>query len=168
MEYDRAMIHRVFAYGSNLDLDELRAWMRGAGYSPRALLGFAPARLPQHALIWDYYASGRAGGAANVAPRYDSVVPGGVLEVSTEGLAAIDRKEGVPIVYHRTLLDVEMNAGESPRFVPAWVYRVNGAYRRGRMVRPTRYYVGRLLAGADRFQLPIPHVESLRHLPTCD
>ncbi len=160
----------VFAYGSNLDLAELSDWFRRYRYAPSSVEAAVPAQLHQHALVWNYYSTGRAGGAANVQPRDGSLVFGAALLVTPEGLHALDHKEGAPRVYQRQLLPVERRSpeGDAGGWIHAWVYRVTDSYRSPGHVAPTRYYRERLLMGAQHFSLPRAHVCSIEAVATCD
>jgi len=90
-----------FAYGSNLNADDLEAWSlrQNLPYPLGDIVGLA--WLPDHRLVFDAYSRGRQGGVANVVPCAGYAVPGAVFKVRKGGWKALDRKEGAPGFYHR-------------------------------------------------------------------
>lgn len=99
-------------------------------------------------------------GVANVAPRPGDVVWGAAYQLARAEADRLDRTEGV----HRGLyqrLTVELRASEGDR-LQAFTY----ASSRGVPGRkPSRRYLGLILAGARRNGLPDAWVARLRALP---
>ena len=89
----------VFAYGSNLHIQDLKHWLRHYGYSDEGIIQVLPAILDNYRLVWNYYSPVRKGGAANVEPAPGHQVLGALLELTPETLPGIDRKEGHPKRY---------------------------------------------------------------------
>jgi gamma-glutamylcyclotransferase (GGCT)/AIG2-like uncharacterized protein YtfP len=84
----------TFAYGSNLDEDQMRARCPSARPLGRA-------RLAGHALAFGGY-SGRWGGAvASVVRAPGRTVEGVLYDLSRDDLRGLDAFEGVPCVYER-------------------------------------------------------------------
>lgn len=160
------MLDRVFAYGSNMDLEDLRRFFDAhacPGHVERAL----PATLRGHRLVWNYFSRARGGGAANVEPAPGAELPGLVLWVDAAALAGIDLKEGHPTRYRRgpKRVAVELASGALER---AWLYVVLPQFRQERTVPPTRSYLSLMIAAAERHGLPAWHVEALRATDTAD
>ena len=155
----------VFAYGSNLALEELRKWMAQHRFAEGAVLTAHAARLYGHRLTWRYYSGRRAGGAADLRPLAGAVVHGAALRVSHAGWCALDNKEGYPSVYGRELHPVELEQGG---WVHAWVYRVAASHRRRGFVAPRRDYLSLLVEGGKYFGCPREYFAALSHLPTAD
>lgn len=155
-----AALEAVFAYGSNLDLDDLARWLAEKGY-PVERPPITAARLPGWRLVWNYDSPTRRGGAANVepieagAPPQD--LPGAVLHVSPALLAAIDHKEGHPERYRRRRLTVYGAAGP----LRAWVYVVTPPWRAARVIAPRRVYLDTVLRGARALGLPADHIAAI-------
>lgn len=156
------MLHSVFAYGSNLDLQELGQWLKARGFSPEVVVQSERAELFGHVLCWRYYSEGRAGGAASVERRPGSSVFGAVLRVTDPGLCALDQKEGAPSVYRRRPVWVQLSCRGWEK---AWVYEVTAAHRSAEFVPPTHYYRQRLLDGGRAFGLPAAHLASIEAVP---
>ncbi len=161
------MIHRVFAYGSNMHLVDLRRWMNVRGFEDARVLGSSAAYLHGWELVWNYRSPVRLGGAANVQRRDGAVLPGALLDVDVRGLEALDRKEGHPGRYRRgpDLVEVEAASG---RGAEAWLYVVTAEYRETDLVLPRAEYLTLMVEGALHHALPEWHVEALRRVETID
>ncbi len=155
--------HWVFAYGSNLHLEDLSAWFARRDQQFE-LLGAEPAVLHEHQLVWNYYSEARRGGAANVAFKPGAWVWGAALCVRPASLHGFDRKEGHPRVYRRVIKSVRLVSG---RWLGAWTYFVQPAYRRPQFTAPTQHYRSLLVAGAHRFRLPDHWRSHLETIRTC-
>ena len=157
--------HEVFAYGSNMNLEHLRAWARERGHGEPRIERARPALLPGHRLVWNYRSRWRRAGAANVTPRHGAVLPGVLLRVDEPTLAILDDKEGHPLRYSRGAVPdrVHLPDGE---VVAAWVYRVQLAFVQPATVPPSREYLDLLLTGAQQHALPDWHIEALRLVET--
>lgn len=175
------MLHWVFAYGSNMDLDDVERWCRERGHEPIRILDAQVAELPGFALAWNYYSDARQGAAANVEEKAGRSLPGLVLQVSATGLGVLDRKEGHPRRYRRRLLRVvtakesaPSPSGESAESGPAcapdtaaieaWVYQVQPEFLRSQPQHPTSTYVNIMLRAAERHGFPGWYLRELRAL----
>ena len=157
-------MHWLFAYGSNMHLYDLERWLATSNLPPGKILQAHAATLVGYRLVWNYYSPVRGGGAANIEPA-DTLLPGVLLEVDEAALAAIDRKEGHPTRYRRTLADALLGTGGRLR---AFTYVAEAPHIRQEYVAPTRHYLGLLLEGARNFALPRAHIEALEALETID
>ncbi|MCA3278574.1 MAG: gamma-glutamylcyclotransferase [Roseomonas sp.] len=90
-----------FAYGSNTDATDWRAWCARTGHDPASLRPIGTGILPDARLAFDFFGKGRGGGVLNFQPRRGGFVEGVLLEVSDAGWRALDQKEGVPHAYQR-------------------------------------------------------------------
>ena len=135
-------MERYFAYGSNLNLNDLEKWCQRIG-RPFALTGkAAPAYLPDHETVFDYFSESRRGGVLDLRPAVGKVVPGALFEVVDEDLKTLDLKEGVPLIYRRARKRVLFPDG---REVEAVAYEVAPEYRSPEPVGIDRSGVQRLL-----------------------
>lgn len=103
-----------FAYGSNLDLAQMRA--RCPTATP-----IGPATLPGVRLVFAGHSPTRGGGVATVERDADAQVQGLLYALTEEDLALLDRCEGVPFTYDRVLKTVVDEHGRRRR---AQVYRL--------------------------------------------
>lgn len=86
---------KYFAYGSNMNWDDLDKWCEKHGYSP-----IDPSSLTQRGFIKDYklvfnhYSKSRKGGALNITRSPGDKVCGIVFTLSNEDFQKIRKKEG--------------------------------------------------------------------------
>lgn len=108
--------NKYFAYGSNLDTAQMRR--RCPAAQP-----LGPAHIPNTRIEFSRYSEKWSGGVANITPTIGCEVWGLIYELSDADLAALDRFEGCPTVYARTLTTV---VASQP--VEAWAYHLVGHY----------------------------------------
>lgn len=150
-----------FAYGSNMNparLSDQRLKERAVQMGPR--IG---GRLDGWRLVFNKIARSPAGAAAgNIAEAPGETVHGTLNEMPEAGLGVLDIWEGVAGGHYerRTVQVVRADTGET---VDAVVYV---ALRTAEGLKPTREYLGHLLAGRDL--LPADYWERLNATPTLD
>ena len=83
-----------FAYGSNLNQEDLAEWCRGMNVDFPLGRRVGPAWLPDFRLVFDHFSPGRRGGVCNIRPAVGGVVPGALFEVPPGGWPVLDLKEG--------------------------------------------------------------------------
>ena len=142
------MTRLYFAYGSNLDREQLRERCPGSRARFRA-------RLRDHRLDFTYYSSRWTGGAADVVPHSGEEVWGAVYELAEEDFNRLDRFERG---YDRVILTVEDEHGQ-PRRVVSYTVREKYSFR------PTRSYVQKMLRWGEHWELPPDYLARLRKLP---
>jgi gamma-glutamylcyclotransferase (GGCT)/AIG2-like uncharacterized protein YtfP len=142
---------RYFAYGSNLDADQMRR--RCASSRPRFR-----AKLPHHRLDFTHFSAKWLGGAADVLPQFGESVWGAVYELDGQEVPILDRFEGG---YDRVPLTVWDDAGE-PHAV------ISYTVRRKRTFLPTRTYLEKMILWADRWELPREYLAWLRAIRPLD
>ena len=158
----------TFAYGSNMDVDDLRSWFVSKGYEDAHIERCLPATLPGYRIIWNYYSKTRRGGAANIEHVADaSSLPGLALLMNGAGLAAIDRKEGHPHSYSRGSAPITVQLTDGTP-VDAWVYIAVPTKCRPSTVLPTPAYLDIMVKAAERAGLPAEHIEILKRTPTAE
>ena len=157
-------MHWVFAYGSNMDLDDLGLWLTRSNLPPARIVQAQAAKLVGYRLVWNHFSQTRGGGVANIE-RAESELPGVALRVDRQTLSALDKKEGYPSRYGRSLAPAILQSGSC---IQAWAYMVQAENVIDGVVLPSRHYKGILVRGATRFQLPAEHIEFLSALETCD
>lgn len=157
----------VFAYGSNMNLDDLRFWLKKCGHATGGIKAIVRATLRDHRLIWNYYSSGRKGGAANIEVSPGQGLPGIVLQVDSATRAAIDRKEGHPDYYSRGATTFELHADDGST-IAAWVYVARPERCKTTSQWPTRAYRDLLVDAAVAHGLPAEHVAALKRLSVCN
>lgn len=159
--------HWVFAYGSNMNLQDLRRWFARGSYSAPCIERVERATLHDHRLVWNYYSSSRKAGAANVerAPGYS--LPGIALLVDEDTLKAIDSKEGHPSYYSRGMATVPVQLQDGIE-VAAWLYVAVPARCTNTTQPPTSAYLDLLIHAAEEHELPNEHIALLKATPTAE
>ena len=139
-------IELYFAYGSNLDEQQMRERCPGS----RALFR---ARLPEHRLDFTYLSATRwRGGTADIVPEPGSVVFGLVYAMGDGDFASLD---GFEAGYERVRLVVEDDAGAS-HAVTSYRVREKGSFA------PHELYLGKILREAERLRFPVEYTAKLR------
>lgn len=143
-----------FGYGSNTE--------RGTFLGRRRMrpLEVRIGRLDDFELRFDLPVGRGERGVANVAHRPGDHVWGVLWRISADQALHLDRTEGVPRGYYRRLA-VDVASDDGTR-ISAFTYH-SPRGRPGR--KPSRRYLGLLLAGARQHGLPDPWLERLRALP---
>ena len=149
-----------FAYGSNMSTARLFGRLAGEGVACDARIG---GRLDGWRLTFDKVARAPTGaGAGNIVPAAGDCVHGTLNALPPQGFDILDVHEGVAGGhYERRLVPVvRADSGETVQAVTYVALKV------GAGLRPTRDYLGHLLAGRDL--LPADYWERLRATPTLD
>ncbi len=142
-----------FGYGSNVDRNTFLGRRR---MRPRA---WRAAALDDHALVFDLAVGPGERGVANLREETGARVWGVAWEIDAEAAGWLDRTEGV----HRGFYlrkPVTLVTDDGP--LAAFTYQ-SGRGQPGR--KPSRRYLGLLLAGARQHGLPEAWVAGLRALP---
>jgi gamma-glutamylcyclotransferase (GGCT)/AIG2-like uncharacterized protein YtfP len=131
-----------FAYGSNLDIEQMSERCPDAQRIGAAALDG-----------WRFEIGGR--GYATIRSDDSATVWGGLWTLTTPDEAALDVCEGVRSgTYRKEILTVELDG--SPLKVLVYVENSSDVGR------PTPQYLDRILRGADQFGLPPEHIDFLR------
>lgn len=131
-----------FAYGSNLDIEQMRQRCPSS-----RVVGIG--RLPAHRLAFSRYSDSRGCGVADIVPDEGQEVWGLLYEISDEDLkGSLDRYEGFPHCYTRLLLQVETLSVGDP---DAWVYSV---VEKDDHVEPDSYYLDIICSAAASLGFP--------------
>jgi gamma-glutamylcyclotransferase len=125
-----------FAYGSNLDLMQMRKRCPGSEL-------VAPAVLADHTLLFAGYSKRWAGPVATVRKRPGHSVPGAVYRITRKDKRRLDGFEGCPFVYERRRVKVTTAEGA----VDAYTYRMVDDRKRGR---PSEKYLAAIVGGYHR------------------
>jgi gamma-glutamylcyclotransferase (GGCT)/AIG2-like uncharacterized protein YtfP len=144
-------------------LPHLEEWAVSAGLVAPRIVEARAARLADFKLAWNYR-SRRKWGAANVVREAGNVVHGVLLTTDEIGLATIDRKEGTPTYYARTLEKIDVGGS----LLDAWVYQVTDRWLQPPPVWPSREYLNLILAGARAHDLPADYVSALASVPVIE
>ena len=138
---------RYFAYGSNLDADQMRKRCPSS-------LPIGRAQLAHHRIDFTHFSRRWQGGAADVVPHSGASVWGVVYELDESDLTRLDRSA---TGYDRVFLRVEIAAGELEDAI-SYTVRSKGSYH------PTRVYLEKMLRWGEHHELPHDYLAALRPL----
>jgi gamma-glutamylcyclotransferase (GGCT)/AIG2-like uncharacterized protein YtfP len=136
--------HLYFAYGSNLDIEQMQRRCPTA----RPL---EAASLPHHRLDFSHYSSRWQGGAADVIPHSDDIVWGVLYAMDDAALMALDRFEAG---YTRVWIHVQDTRATRCTAVSYTVSR-KGSFR------PASVYLEKMLEWGARWRLPADYLQAL-------
>ena len=129
-----------FAYGSNLDLEQM------AQRCPDAEI-VGPVRLENYELRF------RGSGFATVAPKKGSTVHGLVWKITPNCEQSLDRYEGYPHFYYKT--ELELPLAETGKKLTAFVYIMHEERKLGI---PTSAYIRTCVDGYRQFGFNLKHL----------
>nr|BAJ49244.1 conserved hypothetical protein [Candidatus Caldarchaeum subterraneum] len=137
-----------FAYGSNLDQEGMR---RRVG----EWFDLKPAILRDYKLVFNVFSSSWRGGVANIEESPGSVVYGAVYLLEESQLEKLDKYEGVPHLYHRRKMTVEVGG----RPLEAYVYVATNPRPR---LTPSSSYLALVLKGLKKLGYSDDVIHSIR------
>ena len=144
-----------FAYGSNLDREDLMKWGGRKGYSIADIEGIVAgeiAWLPDYEMRFHFYSYGRGGGAADVVKgKVGQAVPGQLFSLDQIGQKMMEIKEGSPYFYHQKWVNVVTEGGE---IIEALTYTVNPSRIENKFVKPSDEYVYLIRNSLMKLNLP--------------
>ena len=149
-----------FAYGSNLNLVHFRAYLASHGIPPDDVENPRRAILPDHRLRTNYLSCVHRAGACNIEPVLGHAVEGVVMEISSTVRSALRVKEGWPVRYEET--EVEVIVPPAKTSVIAFTYVVNPTHRLNRDQPVSGDYRRLVLGGARVAGLSAPYQTFLR------
>ncbi|PZM78803.1 MAG: hypothetical protein DKT66_23170 [Candidatus Melainabacteria bacterium] len=155
----------VFAYGSNMDLHDLKSWLsERPEFADSQILECEIGTLSNYELVWNYYSKTRRAGAANVQPKQGRSLPGLVLKVNETCLAGIDKKEGHPNYYDRGNNQVSAILADG-RKISCWLYVARPEHTKEVIVPPSAKYLNLLINAAKRYSFPAWYLGELQSTP---
>jgi hypothetical protein len=150
-----------------MDESDLREWCKknNRTYPEWNLLGIAC--LDNYELSFNYYATGRNGGAANLMELPKSKVYGLLFEINKEyDLETVRKKEGHPNYYEET--QVTVTYGDKS-ISNVKTYKVVKNKEKPDHQRPTKYYMDLILKNACINGFPPEYIQTLKRIETqCD
>jgi cation transport regulator ChaC len=149
-----------FAYGSNLDPEQMQRRCPGHLVVGRALLR-------DHRLIFPLYSNNWGGGVASIQHHHGAITWGMVYDVTAEHLRTLDGFRGVGDqhnLYDRVSVTVELERpddGSIPRRVRCETYIAHPSNPSP----PARRYLDAILKGARHYRLPEEYIAALAVTP---
>lgn len=152
-----------FAYGSNMDSDDLIRWCARNSCEVPKFSDTEPAILKKYKLDFNYFSTFRQSGAANIMPESSQSVYGLVSEISDADMAIVSKKEGFPAYYEKINITVETLAGATMHDVITFKAAI--AREKSSFQPPSRYYLDLILANARKHGFPSHYIQKLESFP---
>jgi Gamma-glutamyl cyclotransferase, AIG2-like len=155
-----------FAYGSNLDPEQMRERCPN-----HVVVGLAS--LQEYRIGFPRFSNRWGGGTAGLQLAHGKVMWGVLYELTDDDLAKLDEYEGFIVDgdqhnahdrEHVTLELVRPDDGSIPRKVRAWAYVARPAHP----AVPSRRYLDCILAGARHHRLPEEYIAELTLIETAE
>ena len=130
-----------FAYGSNMDKDDLDKWCKGHGCKIIKFLNVIPSKLKGYRLAFNYFSSSRNAGTANIMKSENDVVYGLLINLDDKNKETIREKEG----YHCRCYDeinIETITLDGKIFSNVLTYKVFEEKQGNEFQPPTKHYLG--------------------------
>jgi len=155
-----------FAYGSNMDKEDLDKWCEKRGLPKVKFLSISPTKLNGYKLSFNHFSTYRNAGAANIMESKDDCVYGLLVEIGEGDVETIRIKEGCPDYYKEICVDIEKFDGTVAWDVKAYKV-VKGREKSGHQP-PTRCYVQSIIKTARKYNFPNEYIEFLESIKTKD
>ncbi|MEM2251269.1 MAG: gamma-glutamylcyclotransferase family protein [Candidatus Hadarchaeales archaeon] len=150
-----------FAYGSNMDEEDLENWCRMHNYQPVKPLVKEVAVLKGWKLVFNYYSATRCGGVANIQRCEGEEVWGLLMELTKDDFEKLRKKEGAPKVYQEKRVSVMTRDGLVKEAITFVVKQPAAQF-----VPPTPEYLNLLIRSAVKNGFPKDYIQKLKSIPT--
>jgi len=159
---------KYFAYGSNMDINDLLQWCETRKLSLSQFELTGTAYIEGFKLSFNHYSKERKGGVANIISQHDtdnsSIRTYGLLfEIDNQTRNIIRKKEGYPQDYGEIELCVHLANGTT---VKAITYKVQKKMETVSEKKPTGYYLGLILSNARKNHFPQAYISFLENIET--
>jgi len=153
-----------FAYGSNMDQEDLNEYCRKKGRPLIDLKSKFPkvCVLRDFRLDFNYYSPSRGGGTANIERAPGEHVEGVLFDINDVDKQTIDEKEGAPNYYREILVSVISRDGTKIENVITYTVCEN---KKREFTPPTRKYKQIIIDGARAFGLSEEWIKKLEKIP---
>ena len=154
-----------FAYGSNMDKDDLDKWCIDHNHPIIEFLDVEPARLYGYKLCFNYFSKSRKAGAANLMiTSKEYFVDGLLIKLNDDAKKIIRKKENYPYSYNEYPITVETFKGELIK--NALTYKVIKSREEKEHKPPTKYYMNLIIKNAKKYGFHLDYIKYLESLET--
>jgi hypothetical protein len=165
-ERSREKMHQYFAYGSNMDTKDLDAWCEKKNYPKITPKSIIPSKLVGYRLVFNYSSSSRNCGAANIMEVENGEVYGLLMEIDSDELQIIRRKEGCPKYYQEIIIFVDSLEGQ--RLGEAITYKVVKNRELDCHQLPSKNYLCLIISSAIKYRFPSFYIKALKRIETIE
>ena len=157
-------MHQYFAYGSNIDKEDLDTWCDENNLPKITPKSVIPVKLLGYRLTFNYFSSTRNCGAANIMEVENGEVYGLLMEIDNDELKIIKKKEGCPKCYKEIKICVDSFEGQ--RLGEAITYKVVKNRESNCHQPPSKNYLCLIISSAIKYQFPSFYIEALKRIET--
>lgn len=157
---------KYFAYGSNMDMDDLLQWCDRNDLHLSEMVLKATAYIDNFRLSFNYYSKERKGGAANIMPGSNSPETnartyGLLYEIDNKTREIIRKKEGFPDHYGEIIVCAQTADGITFK---AMTYKVQKKREYESHQKPTDYYMNLIISNARKNYFPQDYISFLENI----
>lgn len=156
-----------FAYGSNMDKDDLDRWCKEHGYGSIKFTDVIPSKLLGYRLVFNYFSSSRRAGAANIMESKGSVVYGLLIELDENNKEIIREKEGYRYHYYNEI-KVNIETLDGNTFSDVFTYKVFKEKESDSFQPPKKEYLELIKRAAEKYNFPDEYRKFLKDIKTKD
>ncbi len=142
-----------FAYGSNMDLDQMKIRCPGS-----SVIGIG--QLTHYTMAFTRWSRSWKSGTADILPERGAIVHGVLFNLTLDGLKKLDKFADYSNSYLRQ--DVTVIFGVEVLPAMTYVARRQGVYL------PSKSYLGKMVQGGIQNHLPEEYIEYLKSIQTHD
>lgn len=151
-----------FAYGSNMDKNDLDKWCKKKSNSKIEFLDIRPAILEDYKLCFNYFSISRNCGTANIMRKEESKVYGLLIKIDEKDKKKIREKEGHPNHYFE--IPVNVKTFENDIIKDVLTYKVVKEREKSEHQPPSKYYMSLIILNAEKYEFPAEYKKYLRSL----
>lgn len=140
-----------FAYGSNMDLDQMRSRCPGT-----KVIGVG--QLPHYKIAFTRWSRSWKSGTADILPERGEIVYGALYDLSQDDLKKMDKFADYPNSYIRQDVVVSCEGEQLPALT--YVARRSGVFF------PSQSYIGKMVRGAVFHDIPEAYLAFLKSIRT--
>ena len=159
---------KYFAYGSNMDKEDLDKWCKEKNLKPVTFLEEPKAAvLYGWELAFNYFSTNRDAGAANIMEVPGKSIYGLLLVLGPEDFAKIARKEGSPTSYAKVEPPIKIRLLDDGRTVnDVHTFKVIKTREEATMQKPKPDYMRLLISNARHYGFSSEYISMLENIET--
>ena len=163
-ERSKEKMHQYFAYGSNMDKEDLDTWCDENNFRKITPKSVIPAKLVGYRLTFNYFSSTRKCGTANIMEVENGEVYGLLMEIDNDELQIIRKKEGCSKCYKEVRICVDSFEGQ--RLGEAITYKVVKNRESNCHEPPSKNYLCLIISNAIKYRFPSFYIKALKRIKT--
>lgn len=159
-------MNKYFAYGSNMDKEDLDRWCDKKNFHKITPKSAITAKLVGYRLTFNYFSSSHNCGTANIMEVENGEVYGLLMEIDNDGLQIIRKKEGYPNCYKEVRIWVDSLEGQ--RIGEAITYKVVKNRELNYHQLPSKEYLCLIISNAIKYRFPYFYIKAINWIKTME